>query len=730
MKTFLTATLFSLFLGILFAGMVLGSIFVKTVIIIGLASLWAVIIGISIKKKLFSLLSPLLLAFTGQIIIYYSSIFNKHVFFDHIRTIVGKHEFYWLGTLFLISGGIYFVLSQKDINFFPADSLIEKFSKYNETYRIKNRIKQLLPQILMVLIISLNLAGAIFNKQFPIITTYIWITTIIIGLIYYIIYHTKKENYRILSLTKKECFFIIALSIYTAILLLPHLTILPFAVHDDEGQMGNLARVFYHMPMNIFELNEWNGFPNLGFLPMLLSLKWIEDSLFGLRVHSFILGILSLLPFYYLGREMFSRKVAALASIILVSSHIFIMFFRTGFHYNQGLVTYILSFSSLILGFKSNNKALIYVSGVFTALSFYVYFSARAIAIVIFLYFLYLLFKNWQQKRKIINTLIPFILGFLLFISPLAVNIIKEPGLANSRANKISILSDEGFEYASHELGTSNKIIVIGNNIIQAIEGLYKRDDRGEQYNIDRPFFEFFSAIFLVIGLIYGISKFKDDRFYLLTTSVLLPVLLGWGLTIGPPTFQKLPLILPPASLLIAYMLTIYDVKLIKNFHLTKVKPFYPSLFFLLLIIASNFEFYFYEYIVTEKAESFYNKHRLAAHAIEKYVPSCKVHIINFNEIPFSINFDNNAFRFLVPTWYPIEIINKGNAFHPKNIDMSRNKCFIIQPNAYYQGINRLNYYYPGGKTLILKDNKGKPVLVLYTKQGILSSLKESSTNE
>src|SRR6185437_8141705 len=135
-----------------------------------------------------------------------------------------------------------------------------------------------------------------------------------------------------------DCLLLGGLLVVGAALRLPNLASMTYVVHGDEASCALEALRWLHGEVHTLLSTGWYGLPVLGYGIPALVMHFAGDSLFGLRLSSVIVGLLSLIVMYLLAREFAGRRVAFVATALLAVSHLHIQFSRSGIHYIHALL--------------------------------------------------------------------------------------------------------------------------------------------------------------------------------------------------------------------------------------------------------------------------------------------------------------------------------------------------------------------------------------------------------
>jgi 4-amino-4-deoxy-L-arabinose transferase-like glycosyltransferase len=729
----------------------------------------------SIKKIFLSSLPALgaglvlLLSTAGVLSLYNLSGFTQSMFFKIGRWLFGtQNSFYQIIPWLLIPLAIfsyYFICRKNDAAMQLQDKPFFQFKSIEKSL-ISNKGSLLLIVIEGLLIIYLLIKYLFWDSYFA-YDALIWILSIVIPAVILFLQEKTSPDYAQLKLRRDEIFFLGCCFVFLLSILLPALTLIPFVVHYDEATIGNLARQFFDETVNIFALNDWYGYPNGGFYPYYLVLKYISNDLWGLRFASIISALIALIPFYYLARTMFNKQIAAMAVIIAYASHMTYFFFRNGMHHTEGFVLFAITFGLLITGLKINSRLFIYMSGVGCAAGFFSYMSGRVL-IIIAVAFLAIIYLIYKEKKELFRYGLTFLAGFVIAFLPLAVSFASSPEQATLRASQINIITNEqAFKHASGAYKTENKIIVVAHHLKRAIGGFFILPDKDRQYRLWRPFLDFFTEILFLIGLpvmlfktitVGNIFAFKlnkdadhhyvefkykpvqpvqDERYLFLMLSFWFIVFLGWAINVDPPTFQKMPVILPVVGIISA--VTLYNIAclFVIGIQRSLCKRFIYGAFtsiFLLAIIISNFIVFRFSGTAGAERSDFYMTDTLIGYYATHYAKYTEnAHFILLGFVP-SLNYTLKFFSENNNITFQYLDTEKLKDNPPFTSPVEKDKQFIVNLNNDFncESLNYLLDYYPGARTAIARNQKEEImfILVKVKKEDINKRVEERKVND
>ncbi len=335
-----------------------------------------------------------------------------------------------------------------------------------------------------------------------------------------------------------------------------HLDRLPPGLYPDEAMNGNNAteaistgdyKIFY--PEN----NGREGlFINIqaAFIQLLGGGKpWV------LRLPSALIGILTVLGMYFLGRELFSKRVGLLASFFLATSFWHINFSRIGFRAIMAplLLVWAIYFFLHAIRRHSDQKnfpALFYagLAGLIYGLGFYSYIAYRATPLI-FLAFI----PFFGRHKGFWKATAVFVLFAIIVALPIGIYFINHPADFFGRTTQVSVFNSlSPTKDLAENLGKTFAMFNFAG------DGNWRHNFSG------RPELFWPVGILLWVGTILTINAVRkkfhhgDDHGYAIPSTLIFSWLIFAGLPVvvsneGLPHALRSILLLPPVLLLAAW---------------------------------------------------------------------------------------------------------------------------------------------------------------------------------
>ncbi len=384
----------------------------------------------------------------------------------------------------------------------------------------------------------------------------------------------------------KKILSVVVLMLISALLIFYRFSTIPKNLSFDEVEFAKLALSLDKKPYIPYSQLA-TGHSTLYFYKILGSLKTLGVNTFALRFPSAIFGILSILLFYLIIKNIFRQQLLSfLLALTLLSSHWFINFARFSF---EGTFLLFLELTSIyfLFEFDQEQKAktpsrpggivssfYIFFSGIFAGLSFLSYTPGR----IFFLLPLGFLLINKRMVRDFLIFLVPFI----IIITPLTTYLLT---------NKDTRI-DQQFFLNNHEMPVSEKLTGLWSNISStALMFNIKGDVNGRHNYPNKPALNPILGILFIVGLAIAIKKWKNNtnKLFLFYFSIsLLPALMtySWENPNMLRTYTSLPSIVYFVGLSV-FTLNDFFTKMVKE---KKSKYLILSALYLALIFSGIYE--------------------------------------------------------------------------------------------------------------------------------------------
>ena len=266
------------------------------------------------------------------------------------------------------------------------------------------------------------------------------------------------------------------------------------------------------------------------------AIMWIfGKDIWGWRFASLVPALLSVIPLYLLGRDIFNRWVGIISSLIYISSPYFLSFARLGYNNSQAIFFVTLCVWLFYQGLKRNSLLYMFLAGVVSGLGFLTYTAGRlgVVIILILLVLLYLsMFFKKGARRFLLVAFLVFGIGCALFAAPhLTYGVNHNPQALQYKLIEGIFIN---LDYASHLFGEQNviqtsTISYLGQYRIIQNQDLYQRlllrglirsllglqlDEFSTNFFLTSSLAGPFAVIFYVFGISAFIAHFWKPNSY------------------------------------------------------------------------------------------------------------------------------------------------------------------------------------------------------------------------
>lgn len=340
----------------------------------------------------------------------------------------------------------------------------------------------------------------------------------------------------------------------------------------DEGIFGSTAR---DVAMGTFTLPIFAqgvyGFPILSTFWQAGVMKLFGINIWGWRFASVLPGVMSIIPLYLLARDMFNRRLAVIACLVLLTTPYFLVYARLGYNNIQPEFLVALALYLLYLALREASHAFLLLAGYIAGLGFYTYFSGHSafVIAVVFIGF------TWLTRRypfsRMIYTLSLFVLGTVLIVMPYVVYGIRQDIVAMGYRIFLSFFNsvdygggyfpvEELYAYAPPvSLGGTMLfynpkiyLILILRGIAQTFLAYQKPEMLWGEHYLACPLAGTYGAFFYFVGLVVALKHLNQMRHQILLLWFFTIFTLLSALNTFPPREDHMVPILPALAILTA----------------------------------------------------------------------------------------------------------------------------------------------------------------------------------
>ena len=378
------------------------------------------------------------------------------------------------------------------------------------------------------------------------------------------------------KLTAKERWLLVALLLCAGLLRGSQLGHVPVNLSGDEGTQLVAALTLMARPMDNPFATGWYSVPTMSFLAYGVAMRLFGATVAGGRALSAIVGTLTVLTTFLLGRSLGGRRVGWLSAAILAFSAYHIHFSRLAS--NQigdplvGTVVLWLVWSGLQAvpdSQRARGGALPWtlmwgLAGVVAGLGWYAYFGARWVTILVALVFAWRALVTPSFIRRHWQGLLFFGAGWLMAVLPLFGWYSVFPSPLTERVNVVNIFASG---WLAREVGITGKPswVLLLDQAWRAVSAFHLTPDRVFWYFPDRPLLDAITGALLLVGLVEAVLKLRWPSRALCLLWFGSTLVMAWALTESPPSSQRGLLMMPAVAILASWGLLLLASQMVSG---------------------------------------------------------------------------------------------------------------------------------------------------------------------
>ncbi|MFZ5879119.1 MAG: glycosyltransferase family 39 protein, partial [Chloroflexota bacterium] len=464
----------------------------------------------------------------------------------------------------LVAGGLLLALGLRGIALLPSPR-----GEFATPALDLRRLGSFWPMLLVGIAAFVALLSSLGRPDFASYSVPLWLAAFLLFLSAAFQWDRQRQVSLSPRLARADLLWMLGLSLAGLVIGTYRLQGLPDQLMGDEGSFWTIARDIADgtFKPSVFTSGVYT-FPVFSSVIQAWFMRLFGISLWGWRMGSVLMGLLTAPPLYLLARETFDRRIAVASSAVMIASPYFIDFSRMGYNNVQALFFVTLALYWLYLGVQRRSAFYLLLAGGMSGLGFYTYFAAR-FALVIALAFIVLL---WLLRRIQFRSLAFFLallfLGATLIALPYLVHgAATDPrGMAYKTWESVFFNTFNGLQFYTpeqlfsiappftvndNELFYNPQIylVLIVRGILRTMIVFQKAGIISEHY-VAFPLAGTVGSIFYFLGLGIVTWRFKQPRSQLLLLWFLANVLGLSALNTVPPRQTHMVMIIPALALL------------------------------------------------------------------------------------------------------------------------------------------------------------------------------------
>jgi 4-amino-4-deoxy-L-arabinose transferase-like glycosyltransferase len=304
---------------------------------------------------------------------------------------------------------------------------------------------------------------------------------------------------------------------FAAVLRLVALGGLPDAFGGDEGLNG-LASQGVASTWRGSMFQTLNAYGTLYYFVHAVSLAAFGDGVAALRLPGALAGALAVPACYLAARQMFGRRVALAAGLLLAGSHMHVHFSRVAHGQATDTLTAGIVLFAFLRGLDRRDARWMAVAGVWLGLAQYGYVGGRVIDLVVAVAVVLLALLDRHRVRAALGPIAVAAGAAVVTAAPMVRWALDHPAEYFSRATQVGFVPQGALEARLAEVGGS-ALAVLVSQLWRALVALLARPVTAF-YGARLPPLDWLTAALFVLALVYALTRLRDRRFLLLALHV------------------------------------------------------------------------------------------------------------------------------------------------------------------------------------------------------------------
>lgn len=333
----------------------------------------------------------------------------------------------------------------------------------------------------------------------------------------------------------------------------------PFILNGTEANIGLDALSVLNGTIRNPFATAWLTNPTLPLYLLSLPLGLLGPSTLAVRLLSALVGALTVVATFLIGRRLYGRAVGLAAAILLLGSHFHLQFSRLGLTNVWDALLTLLALGLIAIAWQQEaavSRPTWLLAGTAVGLSAYLYTSSHLLPIMLaVLLLLVLLFERGPLAENWWHVVVAAALALVIAL-PQLLYYLGAPGVFMERAVALGILdSQSGWLSAEATRTGLSRWALWQQQFWQAALAFNATLDRSTSYGAFRPLLSFFPGVLALMGFVIALLHLHRLRYSLLVVWVAVTIIFAGVLLENPPNSHRLIIAAPALALLAAVAL-------------------------------------------------------------------------------------------------------------------------------------------------------------------------------
>jgi len=335
---------------------------------------------------------------------------------------------------------------------------------------------------------------------------------------------------------------------------------IPANLSGDEGTWGveGLAMVSDGLA-NPFA-TRWFSFPSMSFLAWGIGMRVFGETVAGLRALSALIGAATVLTTFLLADELWGRRAAWLAGVLLACGHYHLHYSRLALNNIGDGLLITLALWLVARAMRTGSPLQFALAGVVVGAGWYAYFGARLIGVIIVAYVVWraVARRIWRERasssvgttiwRKVRPWLV-LVGAALVVTAPLMLHYAAHPDDWDARSRQVSIFASGWLAQEQVITGRSAASLLL-QQLWKSVSAFNYTLDPTFHYHPSIPLLDTISGVLFLAGVIWAALHLRHLPNALLLLWLGLTLLTGSVITENPPSSARLVIVSPALALL------------------------------------------------------------------------------------------------------------------------------------------------------------------------------------
>ncbi len=476
---------------------------------------------------------------------------------------------------------------------------------------------------------------------------------------------------------------------------------IPTNMGGDEGTQALAGLELVEPPLGNPFATGWYSVPTMSFLLYGGVIRLLGMTVAGARTLSVLIGSLTVLTTFLLGRALGGARVGWVAAVVVTFSAYHLHFSRLASNQIADPLIATLALWLLWRALQSSEANAAWgLAGLVAGFGWYLYFGARWVTFLLALWLLWRLVVEPRFLARRWRGLLLLAAGWLVVALPLVLWYLAHPADLTARYDAVSIFSSGWLEREVALTGRSAGVLLL-QQFWKAATAFHLTPDPTFWYYPEAPLLDFVFGGLMLLGLLAAFLRWRWPSHTLTLLWFWSTLLMAWFVTENPPSSQRGLLLVPAVGLLVAW-----GVEALRE--LVKETRLFRLLLALLLVGALTLNLTFYFGVYTPR-RTYGNPTAETATVLARFIrathlPERKVYFFG----PPYLYWDFGTLAFLLRDV-------AGTDVDPETLpaDVVRPARFVFVPEraAELEAVQRA---YPGGEVTELRSPHDRLLAIIY----------------